>query len=242
MPVSTPLAADEVHVWLLRADQVTDPEHIRRLEALLAPSERERYDNFGHPRARREYLLARGLARTVLAGYTGVPPQGICFTTDAFGKPLLFAPANDRLHFNLSHSHGVVGCAVALDRQVGIDIEDGSRAVEFLELAERYFAAAEFAHLRKLQGAELQTAFFAIWTLKEAFVKAIGLGLRFPLETFSFELEGIRLVRFHPPPTLPGKWRFEQFRPNATHLGALAVECNGMEVRVVMRDFDATTR
>src|SRR5207248_5701024 len=151
----------------------------------------------------------------------------------AFGKPVLFTPVSDpRLHFNLSHSHGVVACAVAVGRHVGIDVEDGSREVEFLELAERYFAPAEVAHLRTLDGAALQSAFFTIWTLKEAFVKAIGLGLRFPLETFSFELDRDRLVRFHPPPTLPGSWRFEQFEPGERHKGALAVECDGQAVRV----------
>ena len=225
MPGPITLACDEVHVWLLRADRVTAAAVIRRLEALLSESERERYDHFCHAGARREYLLARGLARTVLASYTGIAPADLHFTTDAFGKPVLFAPVNDpRLHFNLSHSHGVVACAVAMGRQVGIDVEDGSRRVEFMELAERYYAPAEFAHLRMLRGAALQSAFFTIWTLKEAFVKAIGLGLRFPLETFSFELDGDRLVRFHPPPTLPGSWRFVQFAPTDRHRGALAVE------------------
>src|SRR5207237_597727 len=112
-----------------------------------------------------------------------------------------------------------------------------SREVEYLDLAERYFAPAEVAHLRTLTGADLPAAFFATWTLKEAFVKAIGMGLRFPLETFAFELDRDRLVRFHPPPAVRGNWRFVQFEPTEQHRGALAVECNGAEVQVVVRDW-----
>ena len=162
---------------------------------------------------------------------------------DAFGKPMLHEPVGDpHLHFNLSHSHGVVVCAAALGRQVGIDVEDGARRMECLDLAERYFAPAEVAHLRGLNGDHRQAAFFAIWTLKEAFVKATGHGLSFPLDTFAFELDRDRLLRFHPPVSLPGRWRFFQFEPTARHRGARAVECNGVDVRVVMRDWRECVR
>jgi 4'-phosphopantetheinyl transferase len=230
------LGVDEIHVWHLHAAQVAEPASLRRCEALLAPAEAERYARFGHERAQREFLLARTLARTVLASYTGTAPDALRFSVDAFGKPVLADPAaNPHLHFNLSHSQGVVVCAVAQGRQVGIDVENGRREVEYLDLAERYFAAAEVAHLRRLHPADLQAAFFAIWTLKEAFVKAIGQGLTFPLDSFAFELDGDRLLGFQPPASLPGSWQFFQFEPTPQHRGALAVECDGREVRVVMR-------
>jgi 4'-phosphopantetheinyl transferase len=225
----------------LRADDVTEPALVRRFETLLSFDEQERHERFAHERTRREYLLARGLARTVLASYTGIPPRALRFTADAFGKPVLCVPAADPgVHFNLSHSHGVIVCAVAMARQVGIDVEDGGRRIEFLDLAERYFAAPEVAHLHRLPDDERQAAFFAIWTLKEAFVKAIGQGLSFPLDSFAFELERDRLRHFRPPTTLPGSWRFFQFEPTAQHRGALAVECNGADVRIVMREWMET--
>jgi 4'-phosphopantetheinyl transferase len=232
------LGPNEVHVWHLRAEQVTDPRVLQRFEALLAPDERERHGRFVHERTRAEYLLARGLARTVLAGYTGMSPAALRFTADAFGKPLLREPLGvPGVQFNLSHSHGVIVCAAALGRQVGIDVEDGGRRMECLDLAERYFAPAEVAHLRTLHGDARQAAFFTIWTLKEAFVKAIGHGLSFPLDAFAFELEQGRLRRFVPPSSLPGSWRFFQFEPTPRHCGALAVACNGVDIRVVMRDW-----
>ena len=232
------LGLSEIHVWCLRAEQTADPDLLCRLESLLSSEEVERRDRFTHERSRLEFLLARGLARTVLASYTGTKPVDLRFSTDAFGKPLLLAPVADpRLHFNLSHSHGVVVLAAALGRQLGIDVEDGSRRLEYLELADRFFAAPETAHLRGLTGTEQQAAFFATWTLKEAFVKAIGHGLRFPLDTFSFELDGDRLVRFRPPASLSGSWQFFQFNPTLRHQGALAVECDGTALRMVSRDW-----
>jgi 4'-phosphopantetheinyl transferase len=232
------LGADEVHVWQVHSAAVSDAALLRRFETLLSAEEEERHARFSHERTRQEYLLARGLARTVLASYAGVRPDALRFSADAFGKPVLEEPLGDpHLHFNLSHSHGVVVCAVALGRQVGIDVEDGGRRLECLDLAERYFAPAEVAHLRNLSADERPAAFFAIWTLKEAFVKAIGHGLSFPLDTFAFEIERDRLRAFRPPASLAGKWRFFQFEPTVRHRGALAVECNGAEVRVVMRDW-----
>jgi 4'-phosphopantetheinyl transferase len=234
-----PIGPDEVHVWHLHAAQVAEPGLMRRFEALLSDEEAERRERYVHERTRHEYLLARGLARTVLASYTGLAPPALRFTADAFGKPILQAPVGEQhLHFNLSHSHGVITCAAALERQVGVDVEDAGRRLECLDLAERYFAAAEFAHLRRLNGDERQAAFFAIWTLKEAFVKAIGQGLSFPLDSFAFELDRDRVVRFHPPASLGGNWRFYQFEPTPRHRGALAIETpGGRDVRMTMRNW-----
>jgi 4'-phosphopantetheinyl transferase len=232
------LAANEVHVWQLRAEHVADAALLHGFETLLSAEEAERRDRYAHERTRREFLLARGLARTVLASYTGMPPAELRFTADAFGKPILVEPAAEpHLHFNLSHSHGVIVCAAAFGRQLGVDVEDAGRRLAFLDLAERYFAAAEVAHLHGTAEEHRQAAFFAIWTLKEAFVKAIGHGLSFPLDSFAFELERDRLRRFRPPASLPGNWRFFQFEPTPRHRGALAVECNGLDVRVEPRDW-----
>jgi 4'-phosphopantetheinyl transferase len=230
------LPADEVHVWRIHADRAGGL--LERFRTLLSAEEEERRARFSHERTQREFLLARGLARTVLAGYTAVAPAALRFTTDAFGKPLLCSTVADpEVHFNLSHSHGVIVFAVARGRQVGIDVEDAGRRIAFLDLAERYFAPAEVAHLQRLPEADRQTAFFAIWTLKEAFVKATGHGLSFPLDTFAFDLDRARLLRFCPPAALPGRWRFFQFEPSERHHGALAVECNGIDLRLVMRDW-----
>jgi 4'-phosphopantetheinyl transferase len=232
------LGPDEVHVWHFNGDRAGHPELLRRFEALLSEDEDQRRRRFANERIRREFVLARGLVRTVLAGYTGADPAGLRFWADAYGKPILAEPPpGPRLHFNLSHSHGVVACAVALGRPVGIDVEGRERALDCLDLADRYFAPQEAAHLRRLAEDDRRADFFAIWTLKEAFVKAIGQGLSFPLDSFAFELDGGRLVGFRPPPSPPGRWQFFQFEPTPRHHGAVAVEAAEAPVRVVMRDW-----
>jgi 4'-phosphopantetheinyl transferase len=221
-----PLGPGEVHVWHLDAGALRDADVRRRFEALLSPDETARRRRYLRERTRDEFLLARGLARTVLARYAGGTPEQIRFGTTATGKPVLAQPDDaEPLHFNLSHSHGVVACAVTRDGPVGVDVELAERRLEFLALAGRYFAPAEVEYLGRLGAGELPAAFFAVWTLKEAFVKAIGQGLSFPLDSFAFELAGDRLAGFCPPASLPGRqWHVAQFRPTPRHQGAVIVE------------------
>jgi 4'-phosphopantetheinyl transferase len=145
------------------------------------------------------------------------------------------------LRFNLTHSRGAVALAVSGGREVGIDIEERRRVVEYLQLAERFFSADEARHLRRLAPEQRGEAFFAIWTLKEAFVKGIGRGLTFPLDAFCFDLEVDRLVRFRPlADFVSPDWHFTHFDLGAHHRGALAVQdLAGRAVTVLMRDWAA---
>lgn len=233
------LEPDEVHVWHVFVDQLRDPELAGALQGLLTPEERQRQHRFAHERDRLQFFLARVLARTVLSSYLGRPCDSLRFATTPYGKPVLL-PDNGQpaLHFNLSHSHGAIACAVNPTREVGIDVEDQQRGLAYLDLAERYFAPPEAEHLRGLAGEERRAAFFSIWTLKEAFVKAIGQGLTYPLDTFAFDLDCDRLRRFRPlADSVPTHWHFFQFQLGLRHRGAAAIQ--GPPDRAIrMRMFD----
>src|SRR5581483_963906 len=167
------------------------------------------------------------------------PHATLRFATTPYGKPVL-PPADGHggIHFNLTHSHGAIACAVSPTREVGIDLEDEQRNLAYLELAERYFAGPEADHLRGLQGPERRSALFSIWTLKEAFVKAIGQGLTYPLDTFAFDLDQDRLRAFRAlADGVPTQWNFFQFQLAPRHRGAVAVQ--GPPVRVRMLDWGA---
>jgi 4'-phosphopantetheinyl transferase len=233
------LEPEEVHVWHLFVDTLTDADLWRQLQAVLTPEELVREQRYAHERDRRQYFLARVLARTVLGSYLGRACTSLHFTTTPYGKPLLPPTEGQaRVHFNLTHSHGAIACAVSPTREVGIDIEDEERSLAYLDLAERYFAPPEASHLRGLQGREQRAAFFAIWTLKEAFVKALGHGLTYPLDNFAFDLDGDRLCAFRPlAESVPTEWHFFQFQLGPRHRGAVAVQ--GTPDRPVrMRQFD----
>jgi 4'-phosphopantetheinyl transferase len=128
------------------------------------------------------------------------------------------------LRFNLSHTAGLVACAVALDRDVGVDVEHLWPPTFDIGLARHHFAPAEVAGLEALPPEARRARFFALWTLKEAYIKARGLGLALPLERFAFDFEGPALgVRFDPElGDQPERWHFARLQPTAVHALALA--------------------
>jgi 4'-phosphopantetheinyl transferase len=175
--------------------------------------------------------------RSVLASYLGCHGEDLCFAVNAYGKPVLQGN-NEKPQFNLSHSRGAITLAVSGDRPVGIDVEERQRKVEFLGLAQRYFTAEEARHLEMLSETARGDAFFAIWTLKEAYVKGIGRGLTFPLDAFCFDLDGNRLLRFRAlADFVAADWHFHQFDLGERHCGAVAVQ--GDRVQIEMRDWAA---
>jgi 4'-phosphopantetheinyl transferase len=93
------------------------------------------------------------------------------------------------LCFNVAHSHGVALAAVSWDRPVGVDVEKIRGGKDLDGLAERYFSTNEIAALREVSPAEQSRAFYLGWTRKEAFIKALGLGLAFPLDAFDVSLK-----------------------------------------------------
>jgi 4'-phosphopantetheinyl transferase len=223
--------AHEVHVWHLFAEQAANATPV--MHALLSAEERERMARYRHESDRLLYLLSRGMMRTVLASYLGCAWDAVRYTSNAHGKPILDGASvayasGSLLHFNLTHSNGAIALAVSLDREVGIDIESRHRPAEYLLLAQRFFTESEAQHLHGLDEQQRRDAFFAIWTLKEAFVKGIGRGLSFPLDAFCFELELDRLVAFKPlADFVSPDWHFQQFNLGEQHCGAIAIQSPG---------------
>jgi 4'-phosphopantetheinyl transferase len=232
----------EIHVWHLFADELTDDATQNALRDLLNSAELDRMARLRSEADRTLYLLSRGLTRTVLASYLGCQGGDVRFAASDFGKPILHADHQPRVIFNLTHSGGAAALAVSSGREVGIDIEQRERDVDFLALAQRFFAAAEAEHLVSLSDEQRRRAFFAIWTLKEAFVKGIGRGLTFPLDAFCFDLELDRLLRFRPlAASVSPHWHFQQFSLGDDHSGAVAVQTSeANKLHIVMRDWRST--
>lgn len=176
---------------------------------------------------RRQFLLTRALLRTTLSRYRPHPPQRWRFVANRYGRPAVAEPPC-ALNFNLSHTHGLVVCAVSGGRTVGVDVEYLDRNTDTAGIAERFFSASETAALLALPAAAQRERFFAYWTLKESYMKARGMGLALPLGQFSFELDetGGRIgIRFGPQvDDRPERWRFWRHRPGPAHRLALCVE------------------
>ena len=162
--------------------------------------------------------------RQVLAQYAGVLPGELTLTADIYGKPRLAAPAS--LGFNLSHCGDVVLLALGHGIELGVDIEALRPRPRALQLAQRYFTAAEAAALAALPEDVRLQAFYRLWTAKEAVLKALGRGLAFGLHRVGFRLEtggtAVLPEDFAHAAAPASAWSLHALAPAPGYLGALA--------------------
>lgn len=178
-----------VDLWLAEEPKLLPVALQESWAKLLSLDEQARWQRFARAEDQQRFLLTRALARTVLAKYLDVEPAALQFVQNEHGKPMLAATAAPKLHFNLSHTRGLVVLAVCRNAELGVDVENVTRKAEILDLARRYFSPLEIQRLESVDGLAQRDQFFALWTLKEAWVKAKGLGLRLPLHDFGFQLQ-----------------------------------------------------
>jgi 4'-phosphopantetheinyl transferase len=232
-PRDQSLAENEIHVWAAFLEQpALSTSHMLRA---LSPDERSRAERFYFPRDRRRYIIAHGFLRAVLARYLGVDPGDVLVRYLPSGKPEL-APERsaDRLQFNLSHSHELALCAIGRGRRLGIDVEWIRRDLAGEGIAERLFAPCEAAALRILPRSRQTEGFFARWTLKEAYLKARGVGLRVPLNQFAVTLaadQSAALLFDATDRQAASRWSLQSLDVGAAYAAALAVEGQGWRVR-----------
>jgi 4'-phosphopantetheinyl transferase len=157
----------EVHVHLFRLSGPTPAN----LDRILSRDERDRAERFQVKNSRDLFIAAHCALRTTLAAYLHQEPQSLEFQTDSYGKPFL---SRGKIQFNMSHSHDAIAIAVCND-VVGIDVECIRPGVYTRSLSESCLGRSERAWLLDQEDPEL--AFYRVWTLKEAAVKADGRGL-----------------------------------------------------------------
>ncbi len=235
-------ASGVVDVWcFFYEDVVADPKVRAAYLALLSVDERARLDRFLFVRDQRRYLATRALVRTVLATYTSAVPASFRFGTGEYGKPYVTRPSvGRRLHFNLSNTQGLVACAVSMEHElVGVDVESCERTVDTESVAGSHFSPSEASALRALPESERLRDFLRIWTLKESYIKATGLGLTLPLDRFSFHIDGGGIsitfeATLRDDSTL---WRFALFDVSPAHVLALGVNTGGARLHPRLTTF-----
>ena len=228
-----------VHVDLVLTDNAEALAKRDQYLPLLSPDEHERMARLVFERDRQRFLLTRALVRTMLSRYAAVTPAGWQFIANVHGRPeILDRPAGvPDLRFNISHTDGLIACAVTIGREVGVDVEHVGRRLT-QDVAARFFAPAEVAHLQSLPEDDQERLFFDYWTLKEAYIKARGFGLALPLGDFAFHLAaaGAPAISFEPSmPDDPATWQFLQDWPTPTHRLGLAIRRTGDDLPVRMR-------
>jgi 4'-phosphopantetheinyl transferase len=220
------LAPGEVHVWYQMTGTLGQAE-VEATVAVLSADERVRLNRFMFARDRRDYAAAHALLRRSLSRYADVAPHSWQFRNEPGGKPSLVSDEGaPPLSFNLSHTHGLVACAIAGGSEVGVDVESVNPALED-RVAKRFFSKSENAELRShVSPLRRARRFCDLWALKEAYIKAIGEGLSHPLDTIVFAVgEGGSIV-FRPPADVDATaWAFALFAPTDRHRLAVAARC-----------------
>ncbi|MFQ5349148.1 MAG: 4'-phosphopantetheinyl transferase family protein [Thermoanaerobaculia bacterium] len=220
---------DEAHLWLLRLRESIPAAVERRWHELLSPEEEAVHRRFRVAVARRQHLAARALVRTTLSRYADVDPRRWAFSSGPEGKPKIAGPDGaPPLRFNLSHTRGLVACVVTLGLDAGVDVERPARRLrDPLELARHGFAPAEREMLGRLSGRARRDLFCDLWTLKEAYVKARGVGLlSLPARKLAYEIGPDGLIGLTLEPELGDRaeeWQLALLAPTDDHRLAVAI-------------------
>lgn len=227
-------AAGVVDLWSLDPSELT-AESWAELGRHLSPDEHRRVDE--SPALAPELIAGRGLLRVALASYFRVEPASLRFDTNEGGKPQLVTAAGvGPLRFNLAHTRGLVVCAVARS-EVGLDAEHTGRTAP-LAVSRRYFSQREQAALLA-QGPNASSHFFKYWTVKEAWLKGEGTGLR-ALENVECDFDGACLRLSHRGEVKDARrWSVVTWRATSSHQLAVALLATKLALRFRSHAFSA---
>lgn len=218
------IADDEVRVYVARPAAVD----AAKARAFVTEEERAWLERFRFERDRHEHLVSRALVRVCLAHHLSAPPTSFRWQLGAYGRPSL-DPARE-IFFNASNHRDVVVCAIARHEELGIDVEPITRGDEILEVVHTVFSKAEIAGLDALPLPARRERAVTLWTVKEAYIKALGLGMSAPLLSMTIDLDAS-------PPAVAGEagWHLATEDRHAARI-AVAVRGPTSRPRVVMED------
>lgn len=245
----------ETHLWFVVPDEFKSVSLLNQYMELLSPCEKENVLSMRGEQLQKQALLARTLVRTTIARYQinnrVVDPRSLKFKRNVHGKPELEWESDggqcpSPLRFNISHTSSLIACGVTVNSSIGIDIEEKQRKIKnnILAFARRYFSLHEVEHLSAISDSEVQRQeFVKLWTLKEAYVKALGRGFSAaPFKTFTICIKnGFRRGFDHAddlesgapevvvessdhPERLTNNWQFGLFELVSSHYAAVCME------------------
>ena len=193
---------------------------------LLSKDEKARAEQFHFAKDSAAFICSRATLRSILAQYTNIDPCEIRFHYTPYGKPFLDPLQNPHhLHFNVSHSHQAIIYAISQGYEVGVDIEYMNHTIDYLSIAKNFFSPYEYDYLNKTDKAQQSTLFYRILTCKEAFIKAIGLGLSYSLTDFDvgdFSNQSAKILRMKDDKNARKAWSLFYYTPLENYSAAIA--------------------
>ena len=236
-PSDLGLGSDQTDAWRVSLD--VPPDSVRWAASILSADEVKRADRFRFEKDRHRFTLSHASLRDILSRYLYRSPEDIQIVIGEHGKPTVTSKI--KLDFNLSHSGDFALIAVSKGRKVGVDVEEHRQDMEHEKIAKRFFSAKENAEWHALPADEKLTGFFNCWTRKEAYIKAHGLGLLLPLESFDVTLapnKPAALLATRPDETEAIQWTLHSLSIHPKYAGAVAVK--GKELDFRFWDWDPT--
>jgi 4'-phosphopantetheinyl transferase len=210
------LSSQTVHVW--QTNLKRSHPTLKFYQTILSSDEQKRAERFKFEKDQQAFIIARGTLRKILSYYLNLRPEQIKFKYSSKGKPCLdFNPLP--LHFNLSHAYGKAIYAIALEKNLGVDLEF-RREIEVLSLAKRFFCDSEYQWLNALPLDQQNLAFFRLWTCKEAYLKATGEGL-VGLQDIEIQTplgSSLKILN------IPQNWTLKTLETAENYLATLAIE------------------
>ncbi|WP_150273133.1 4'-phosphopantetheinyl transferase family protein [Paenibacillus tepidiphilus] len=174
-----------IDVYYMDINEETGGDLYEKLLGACAPGKREEAEQYVREADRRRTVYGEALSRYMIAKRTGMRMRDIEIGRNPYGKP--FVQGDGDLHYNVSHSGSLVACG--LDRQaIGIDVEQVQNID--MVLAEQFFHIREYSYILSREFGQRMNALYDFWTLKESYVKYLGVGLYMPLNSFYFSIDG----------------------------------------------------
>ncbi|WP_051271243.1 4'-phosphopantetheinyl transferase family protein [Shimazuella kribbensis] len=217
-----------VDLWLFSID----PQDYKnnKFLSILSIEEQEKAAKFHFSSDREKFVISHGIMRQLLSSYLACDPQEIQYEKNAYGKPSLSSPSS-YVHFNLSHSSQLGALAVS-SHPIGVDIEYIHVLDDYVSLTKHFLSEKESKYFRDLESRDQKTAFYRAWTIKEAYIKAIGMGLSYPIEQVTMSInERAQLLEDRSNPSNIDKWSLYCFE-HENYLGALTLP-KGFHVEII---------
>jgi 4'-phosphopantetheinyl transferase len=222
-----PITIDEVRIWYSTCESLADG-FIASKQSLLSVEEQQQWQKFRYQIDRDRYLITRVMSREIIGQYLQVEPSAVRFRRSTSGKPALANGIySNHLEFNITHCEGLIALAVA-HNPIGIDAERKDRKIE-LDVGRLVLTQTEQDEIQEWPIEKRRNRLLQYWTMKEALVKAIGVGFSQPLNTFGVKFSPQNEPQIYFPSAEPsrlGIWfAYQTADLFADHIFSLAMKC-----------------
>ena len=216
------LEKHQAHVWHANLDLNTT--EINQLATLLSAEETARANRFRFREHKRRFIAARGILRQLLGAYLAINPRTVDFSYGEKGKPTLSNVTE--LQFNISHSQASALLGFSLEHLIGVDLEYQRGLTDALKIAQRFFSPRESRMLQETAPEQQEKLFFQLWTAKEAYLKALGIGLSGSLAGVEIAFDSNQspyLFSLQEKSVAISDWSLYSCTPITNYLGAIAL-------------------